>query len=173
MTVNDEFGAVLQCLDPTSVNHSAGVAVNMSQRDPGGIRRITRRGLGETQKADDHKGDLLFLGIAVTDHCGLDLSWCVGVDGDVDSAEGGEEHSTRLGEDEARFGVAPTKPGFDRRTVGGELGDDGGEPPIEIGQSHRVFHTLRPDDPERLEMGPVATRCDQRPAGGPGSGINA
>ena len=73
----------------------------MCQGNTGGIRRIARWGLSETQKANDHKGNLVLLGVAVTDHCGLDLSRGVRVDGNFDAAKGGEEHSSTLGEDEA------------------------------------------------------------------------
>ena len=74
--------------------------MNVGQGYTGGIRRIARWGLSETQEANDHKGNLVLLGVAVTDHCGLDLSGRVRVDGNLDAAKGGEEHPTTLGEDE-------------------------------------------------------------------------
>jgi len=145
----------------------------MCQGNTGGIRRIARWRLGETQEVNDHEGDLLLLGIAVADHCGFDLGRSVWVDGNIDATEGSEKDPATLGEHEARFGVAPAESGFHRGTVGSELGDDGGEPSIEIRQSHRVVGSLWPHDPERLEAGPIPLNDNQRPPGGSGSRVDA
>jgi len=156
-----------------SANRRDRSAVDVGQGDAGGIRRIARRSLGQTQQPNDHKGHLLFLGVAVTDHGGFDLGGGVGVNGNLGSTEGGEDDTTTLGEDEAGFWIPPGETGFHSCAVGSEFGDDAGEEPIEIGQSRRVFRPLGPDDPESLEMGPVAARDDQRPSGGSAPGVDS
>jgi len=85
VTVNGELNG-FTVLHPPFSQRGQGTAVNVGQGNTGGIRRIARWGLSETQKANDHKGNLVLLGVAVTDHCGLDLSGGVRVDGNFDAA---------------------------------------------------------------------------------------
>ena len=67
MTVNELLdGFTVLDMSPACGHH--GPAVNVSQRDTGGVRSIARWRLIKTQQADDHEGNLLFLRGAVSDH---------------------------------------------------------------------------------------------------------
>jgi hypothetical protein len=147
--------------------------MGVGEGDGHGVSSVDSGFFLETQKLDHHIVDLLFFRSAVADNGGLHLGGTVGNDLDVESSENGENDAPTFGKCEPTLRVEPGKRGLDGSTVGIEIGDHGNEALLEIGEPGVATGASGPHHPSGFEPIPVAFGHHERPAGGPGTRIDA